>query len=132
MILQNNGKHRIKVQENGEEALLREDPKINKKEMYNMRLNRWEIVPNISFSKDYNVKLNTQNAIEMLLHRIYSTTHIKQVDVRTIMIIIIIFTIIMLILLAGLSAYVFITSNKQKKELDSLKKELDNNSNTVK
>lgn len=114
-----------------EVAIIREDPETKKKEMFNRRLDRWETIPKTTISKDYNVKLNTQNAIEMLLHKIYSNTHIKQVNIRTVILIIIISIIIMLILLTGLSIYVFMKSKSQKNELDILKNELINKSNNI-
>jgi hypothetical protein len=116
-----------------EDALLREDPKINRQEMFNMRMNRWEVIPpKTPSSGEYKVDLNTANAIEMLLFRIYSNTHIKQVDIRTIIISIIIFTVFILILLVGFGIYSYLENQKQKKELQSLKKELDEKVNIVK
>lgn len=92
----------------------------------------WKVVSNptdniVNFG-NYTSNLNNKEAIEMLLYRIYSGTYIWQIESTTWIKIM----FVLIILLIGFSSYIFIENQKQKKELKSLKKELDNKVNIVK
>jgi hypothetical protein len=86
----------------------------------------WKVVSNptdniVNFG-DYTSNLNSKEAIEMLLYRIYSGTYMWQIENTTW--IKLIFVLIIL-LIVGLGVYIYWKETEQKKESELIKKELE-------
>lgn len=86
-----------------------------RKEMNVKQLNKWVEIP--PYSPDYKAHIT-----ELLLHRIYSGTHIWQIE-NTSWIKLIFVLIILLIV--GLGVYIYWKETEQKKEPELIKKELE-------